>query len=69
MRAVIQHRQRSQNGDGDVTDCDGEQFKIASGNLAGDSQTDDAGGGKDDDNVKCSVFHKVDELIFFQSTK
>lgn len=65
IRTVIQHRQCSQNGDGDVTDYDGEQFKIASGNLAGDSQTDNASGGEDDDNVKCSVFHKVDELVFF----
>lgn len=65
VRAIIRHRERGQTSDGRVTDYDGEQFKIASSNLAGDGQTDDAHGGEDDDNVKCSVFHKVAELIFF----
>ncbi len=65
IRAIIRHRERGQNSDGRVTDDDGEQFKIGRGNFAGDGQTDDAHGGEDDDNVKCSVFHKVDELVFF----
>lgn len=69
IRAIIRQRERGQNSDGRVTDYDGEQFKIASGDLAGDGQTDDADGGEDNDNVKCSIFHKVDELIFFQSTE
>jgi|GEM_PF-4594179 hypothetical protein len=61
---IIRHRQRSQNGNGGVANYDGEQLEIASGNLAGDRQTDYPNGGEDDNNVKCGVFHKVSELYF-----